>query len=127
MISQDQAKAIMDQVFAECQMLRNSGQKEYAHEVENALRNFEQTGRDLELPREKILWIFTKKHSDGVLAWINGHRSQRENVRGRINDMIVYLVLLRCMVEDDERSVALADRRERPETPILNEIARSAQ
>lgn len=102
---------MMDQVFAECQKLRDAGQKEYAHEIENALRNFEQTGKDLGLPREKVLWIFAKKHLDGTLAWINGHRSQRESVRGRINDVIVYLVLLRCMVEDDERILASVDDR----------------
>ena len=93
---------LMSEVFADCQKTREAGQKEYAHDEENALRNFEQTGLDLGIPREKVLYIFAKKHWDGVLAWINGHRSQRENVRGRIKDIIVYLILLWSMVDDDE-------------------------
>lgn len=93
---------LMQKVFAECQGTRDAGQKEYAHDEQNALRNFETTGAELGMAREKVLWIFAKKHSDGILAWINGHRSQREDVRGRIKDMIVYLVLLWAMVDDDE-------------------------
>src|SRR3954465_11238005 len=91
---------LMDEVFAQCQTTRDAGQKEYAHDEANALRNFEQTGAELQIPREKVWYIFAKKHWDGVLAWINGHRSQREDVRGRIKDMIVYLVLLWAMVDD---------------------------
>jgi hypothetical protein len=91
---------LMDEVFAQCQATRDAGQKEYAHDEGNALRNFEQTGAELQIPREKVWYIFAKKHWDGVLAWINGHRSQREDVRGRIKDMIVYLVLLWAMVDD---------------------------
>ena len=93
---------LMDRVFKDCQGTREQGQKEYAHDEQNALANFERTGKDLGIPREKVLWIFMKKHLDGVLAWINGHRSQREDVRGRIKDVIVYLILLWAMVEDDE-------------------------
>lgn len=103
MITRQEAAQIMDRVFEECRQLREAGQKEYAHAEANALRNFEQTGKDLEIPRDKVLWIFMKKHLDGILAHINGHRSQREDVRGRINDTIVYLILLRCMVEDTDK------------------------
>jgi hypothetical protein len=97
---------LMDEIFTECQKTRDAGQKEYAHSESNALGNFERTGEDLKIPREKVWYIFTKKHWDGVLAWINGHRSQREDVRGRIKDMIVYLVLLWAMVDDEAEKEA---------------------
>lgn len=96
---------LMDKIFRECQDTRESGQKEYAHDESNALANFERAGLDLGILREKVWFIFAKKHWDGVLAWINGHRSQREDVRGRIKDMIVYLVLLWVMIEDDEEQL----------------------
>tara|TARA_Y100001938_G_C7856425_1_gene313380 strand:+ start:263 stop:400 length:138 start_codon:yes stop_codon:yes gene_type:complete len=41
---------------------------------------------------------------DGVMSYIKGHKSQREDVRGRITDIIVYLMLLWGMVEEDEYS-----------------------
>jgi len=105
-MTQQEMAAVMETVYEECRALRAAGQKEYAHELDNAFRNFEAIGRELGLPREKILWVYAKKHIDGIVAYINGHRSQRENVRGRINDLIVYMCLLRGMCDEAERSAA---------------------
>lgn len=101
MKSRADVAALMAEIFARCQTTRDAGQKEYAHDDNNALANFERGGADLAIPREKVWYIYANKHWDGVLAWINGHRSQREDVRGRIMDLIVYLVLLWAMADDD--------------------------
>jgi len=101
-LTQDEMSQMMQRVFAECQGLRDAGQKEYAHAVENAFGNFERIGKYLQLDRERVLLVYALKHFDGITAWVNGHRSQREGVRGRINDAIVYLCLLRGMIEDLE-------------------------
>ena len=95
---------VMELLFEECKSTRESGQKEYAHGQENAFRNFEALAAELDLNRKKILWIYIKKHLDGILAAINGHISQREPVRGRIKDAIVYLCLLEGMFEEDNAS-----------------------
>ena len=100
MMTREDMEKVMSQVFTECHLLRNAGQKEYAHTIDNAFRNFEAISDELHLSREQVLWVYLKKHLDGITAHINGHRSQREDVRGRINDAIVYLCLLRGMVED---------------------------
>ena len=101
-MTRDQLAEHMEMLFEECQWLRAQGQKEYAHADDNPFRNFEALGDDLNLPREKVLWVYLKKHLDGILAWINGHRSQRESVKGRIKDAIVYLVILDAMGSDSE-------------------------
>jgi|TARA_R100001594_G_C4033319_1_gene261705 hypothetical protein len=44
--------------------------------------------------------IYLLKHVDGIKAYVNGYKSQREDVRGRITDVIVYLMLLWGMVEE---------------------------
>ena len=88
-------QATMDAVFDECRALRAAGQKEYAHAETNAFANFERAAADVEVSREMVLWIFAMKHRDGIAAYLKGHTSQREDVRGRINDLIVYLCLLR--------------------------------
>jgi len=103
-MTREEMAAQMDKVFEECQKFYKAGQLEYAHESDNAFRNFEQLAKDLSLDREKVLWIFLKKHLDGILSWINGHRSQRESVQGRIGDAIVYLCLLSGMAEETEAS-----------------------
>lgn len=91
---------VMAKVFTECQELRKAGQAEYAHDDSNAFANFERVAADLKLTREQVLCVYARKHWDGIVAFVNGHRSQREDVRGRINDMIVYLTILRGMVEE---------------------------
>jgi hypothetical protein len=42
------------------------------------------------------------KHIDGLCAYVDGHHSQREDVRGRLTDIQVYCRLFWGMVEDKE-------------------------
>jgi hypothetical protein len=86
----------------ELEFLRESGQKEYAGADENALGNFERLALMLDINRESILWVYATKHLDGITSYLRGHKSQREDVRGRINDVIVYLILFRAMIDDKE-------------------------
>lgn len=102
-MTRDDMAHIMEIVFEECQELRAAGQKEYAHDEGNAFANFERAAADFsDIDRKQALWIFAMKHRDGIAAYLDGHRSQRENVRGRINDLIVYLCLLRGMIDEEE-------------------------
>jgi len=43
------------------------------------------------------------KHVDGVVSYVDGHKSQREDVRGRLTDIIVYAMLFWGMVEDNAK------------------------
>ena len=95
-----QVEEVMERVFDECRALRLAGAKEYAHREENSFANFERVGESLGLSREAVLLVYLLKHIDGISAYVQGHRSQREDIRGRINDAIVYLLLLRGMVEE---------------------------
>lgn len=105
---------ILQRIQTEENYLREAGQKEYAHNDENALANFERVAEQTGMTREQVLMIYLLKHLDGISAWIKGHKSQREDVRGRILDARVYLALLYAMVEDEEgprelRQYALID------------------
>ena len=99
-MTRDEMTAVMDKVFEECRALRGAGQLEYSHRDENAFANFERVAERLHLSREQVLLVYTEKHLDGIHSWVQGHRSQREDVRGRINDAIVYLCLLRGMAQE---------------------------
>lgn len=92
--------AMMSETFARLDKLREAGQKEYAHNDQNAFANFERVAEYMQIPREKVLWTYLQKHLGGIVAHINGHRSQRESVHGRIDDAHVYLELLRGMLID---------------------------
>ena len=51
-----------------------------------------------------ILWIYLMKDIDGIASYLRGHVSQRENVRGRLTDAIVYLCILWGMINDKEKN-----------------------
>lgn len=112
-------KAMAD-VLIQCQkeedFLREAGQREYAHEDDNAFANFdhvggrvkcvcEHCGKPTRIGPMAALMVYLLKHIDGIISYVGGHKSQREDVRGRINDVRVYSALLRGMVEEADPPV----------------------
>jgi hypothetical protein len=104
-LTKDQLGEVMERVFEECRGLRGAGQKEYAGGA-NAFGNFVRLADELDSSPEKILWTYAMKHKDGIASHLRGHQSQREPVEGRINDLIVYLCILRGMVEARRETAA---------------------
>ncbi len=95
-------KTLMEmEILPQITKTRDAGQKEYAHDVNNVFANFERVAEALNTTREKVLMVYLLKHIDGISAYTNGMKSQREDVRGRLTDAIVYLMLLWGMVADD--------------------------
>lgn len=88
-------------VFNECDALRQAGQAEYAHDDSEAFANFNRVAEALGMDRKAVLLVYAQKHYDGIASYVAGHTSQREDVTGRINDLIVYLGLLRGMIEEE--------------------------
>jgi len=92
---------LINQIFKEIQKVRAQGQKEYARQQNNAFANFERVADYISSSKEKVLMVYLLKHIDGISSFVNGHQSQREDVRGRITDAIVYLCLLWGMIEKE--------------------------
>lgn len=90
-----------DQVHQEVDQLRSAGQKEYARDEEDAFANFKRVAKVLDACPRQVLVTYLAKHLDGIESFLDGHRSQREGVQGRINDAIVYLVILKGMIRAD--------------------------
>jgi hypothetical protein len=100
-------KLLINQIFQKIQKTREAGQKEYARKKSNSFANFERIAENLDLKKEEVLLVYLLKHMDGICSFVKGHKSQREDVRGRITDTIVYLCLLWGMIEEDERNRAV--------------------
>ena len=100
-MTKDQFDDLFTSIIDQVKATRDDGQKEYAHDEVNVFANFERTARQLNTTREKVLMTFLMKHMDGIVAHINGHESQREDIRGRVKDAIVYLTLYWAMVEGE--------------------------
>ena len=106
-MTRDELNSVMENVFSECNELRFAGQKEYARSEKNAFGNFERIAFWMEgmtITRESVLLVYALKHLDGILSYVGGHTSQREDVRGRINDFVVYMTILRGMIEENARA-----------------------
>jgi len=82
---------------------RDDGQKEYARSEDDVHANFKRCSDWMGDTPMKSMMYYMLKHIDGVVAYINGHKSQREDVRGRLKDIIVYSLLMWAWVEDSER------------------------
>ena len=81
--------------------MRDAGQAEYSHDNSDVFANFNRVGNLLDVDRKKVLMTYMLKHVDGIAAYVKGHKSQREDVTGRITDCIVYLMLLWAMIEEE--------------------------
>ena len=89
---------ISEEILPKIKAARDAGQREYAQDEDNVFANFERVADTLKISREKVLMVYLLKHIDGISAYTKGHKSQREDVRGRLTDAIVYLMLLWSMV-----------------------------
>ena len=93
---------LMNTIFDSILAMHTAGQKEYAHDEDNVFANFDRIANQTHSDRKFVLWIYLMKHIDGIASYINGHKSQREDVRGRITDALVYLIILWGMINKDE-------------------------
>ena len=100
-----QMSEVISKIMKEVNTMRNAGQKEYAHNVQDVFANFNRISDLLQIDRKKVLMTYMLKHVDGIAAYTKGHKSQREDVTGRITDCIVYLTLLWGMIEEDEHGL----------------------
>lgn len=94
---------LIDTIHEQVLSTRDAGQDEYARDKDNAFANFERVASFTGVSREKALLVYMIKHIDGLCAYADGHHSQREDVRGRLTDVIVYCHLLWGMVEDNSK------------------------
>ena len=92
---------LIESIFKEVLRVRDAGQTEYARDKDNVFANFERVALFTGTTREKALITYLIKHIDGLCAYADGHRSQREDIRGRLTDIIVYCLLFWGMVEEN--------------------------
>jgi hypothetical protein len=99
-MTRDEFAVLLLSIQEQERAVRAAGQAEYAHRDDNCFDNFDRAALQLNLSRERVLAVFALKHWDGIIAHINGHTSQREDVRGRIKDLRLYLALLWGMLDE---------------------------
>lgn len=84
------------------------GQEYKGGEETSQFANFERHAASLGMSREQVLFVYMMKHIDSITTYVKDRAAGRERVyaepiTGRIDDAILYMLLLRGMaVENDE-------------------------
>ena len=105
---QEMKDLIDREIIPQVLKIRDAGQKEYARNQDNVFANFERVSKLLSISKEKALMTYLLKHIDGIISYVDGHDSQREDVTGRITDAIVYLMLFWAMTKEDKSTVTIS-------------------
>ena len=93
---------LTNEIWESIMTTRNQGQNEYARTETDVLANFKRIGDWKDETQESVLMTYLLKHIDGMLSYVSGFTSQREDIRGRITDVMVYCMLFWAMVEESE-------------------------
>ena len=71
--------------------------REYAG-MEDTHANFRRLAERLDLEPRQVLMTYLAKHLDAIESWVrDGLTHSEEGITGRIDDAILYLILLRAM------------------------------
>lgn len=95
----------IDGLHARLHALSASKGEEYKRRDDNQFANFERGAQALGLTREQVLMVYLSKHLDSITTFVKDHAvgqkfEYAEPVTGRIDDAILYLLLLRGMVTE---------------------------
>lgn len=82
--------------------------EEYARS-DDQLANFKRQALELEVGPEKILAVYLNKHLDAIKTFLKTGTNLSEPIGGRIDDAILYLILLKALIIDRYEPKTLDD------------------
>lgn len=97
----------IDELHERLKQLTATKGAEYTRGADNRFENFERQAQSLGLTREQVLFVFLTKHLDSITTYVKDRAAGRERayaepMTGRVDDAILYLLLLRGMVQQNE-------------------------
>jgi hypothetical protein len=101
MTTRTQLQKIITDTFDKINELDQSKGREYASDAD-ALANFHNRAQQMGISPMQVWGIFYGKHSDAIYAYIRNGKVLSEPIEGRINDAILYLILLKGLVREGE-------------------------
>lgn len=105
--SHERYRELLEDTIAEIKKLGTLKGGEYAGDFDR-LANFRRNGENLGLPMETVWAVYAGKHWDAVMQYIQDQRTgtkreRMENISGRVDDLLVYLILFKCMLDERNR------------------------
>lgn len=94
---------LMDSIFVDCAKISKAKGADYTKGSEDALANFKEAGKGVEVHPMDVCWIFMNKHYQAITNYVKTKgQSESEPVSERIKDLINYLVLLQGLIKENE-------------------------
>jgi hypothetical protein len=89
--------SVIDSTFQEILELNKRKGHDYAGD-DDALSNFKETGKRKGIKPEQVLGVHLDKHLSAIDTYIREGQVESEPIEGRIDDAILYLLLLKGLV-----------------------------
>ncbi len=98
---------LMKTTFANCEGIARAKGEDYTKGSADALANFKEGGKALNVDPKIVCWVFMNKHYQAITNYIrtNG-QSESEPISERIKDMINYLVLLQGIITEQAQEAS---------------------
>lgn len=98
-------RRLLDETHQTLVQLTSSKGEEYSRDTDQ-LANFKRQAEELNATPEKILMVYLNKHLDAIKSFVKTGKLYSEPIEGRIDDAILYLILLKGIVLDDQNRFA---------------------
>ena len=100
----DQLHEIIEETIEQIRTLSELKGSEYSGD-DDRLANFRRNAKNLDLTMEDVWAVYCAKHYDAVMTYIKdlrtGKKRERlESISGRLDDIIVYSILMKAMVRE---------------------------
>jgi hypothetical protein len=107
---------LVEKTFATMRELAKKKGGEYSGD-DDRLANFRRNAETLGVPMETIWAVYAAKHWDALMQYIKDERvgkqrDRMEPIAGRVDDLLVYLMLFKAMLQ--EREVAIPPNKKTP-------------
>jgi len=109
-MKRDEFQALMQEQFDKLLEINSSKGHDYAGD-DDALDNFKRHSNNLGLTPEQIWAVYANKHWDAINTYCKEGDVASEPIEGRIDDALLYLFLLRGLVEERQSSSVFAEEK----------------
>jgi hypothetical protein len=97
-LKKERFQRLLKDQLATLQALSTTKGEEYARAADDQLANFKRQAEELGVSQDKILAVFLNKHLDAIKYYIKTGETLSEPIEGRIDDAVLYLVMLKAMI-----------------------------
>jgi hypothetical protein len=109
--SHERYTKLLDDTFRKIVELSALKGGEYSGD-DDRLLNFRRNGALLGLPMETVWAVYVNKHIDAVMQYVQDlstgkERKRMETLDGRVDDIIVYMLLFKAMLEESHGTKTL--------------------